>query len=228
LKYLIEYEKREAVRWLGHLDVLRVFERAVRRSGLPVVYSQGFNPRQRIAFASALGVGATAGAEPAMIELRDPLDPPSVLDALNAVLPPGFRVTSAVSVPDADARRLINSYDRAELRLACDCDLTVDDAAVRSAARRLMERDHYVIAREVEGRRREVDVRAYLQELDAEVDRPGSVTIRATVAIGQAGTLRPAELVTAFTDGAMPLELRSAHRVRVFCSNRAAETDQEI
>src|SRR5205823_11627002 len=57
MKYLITFEKGESARWLGHLDILRTFERAIRRAELPIAFSTGFNPREKIAFASALGVG---------------------------------------------------------------------------------------------------------------------------------------------------------------------------
>ena len=69
MKYLVTFEKGESVRWLGHLDLLRTFERAIRRAELPIAFSAGFNPRERLAFASALGVGVTGEAELATIEL---------------------------------------------------------------------------------------------------------------------------------------------------------------
>ena len=47
MKYLITFEKGESVRWLGHLDILRTFERAIRRADLPIAFTAGFNPRER-------------------------------------------------------------------------------------------------------------------------------------------------------------------------------------
>jgi len=61
-KYLLTFEKAEPVRWLGHLDILRTFERAIRRAALPIAFSNGFNPRERIAFASALSTGRAPGS----------------------------------------------------------------------------------------------------------------------------------------------------------------------
>jgi len=57
-KYLFNFEKGESVRWLGHLDILRTFERAIRRAGLPIAFSNGFNPRERLVFASALSTSS--------------------------------------------------------------------------------------------------------------------------------------------------------------------------
>jgi radical SAM-linked protein len=215
VKYLIEFQKLEAVRWLGHLDVLRAFERAVRRSGLPVAFTQGFNPRQRIAFASALGVGVTAEAEPAILELRESLLPQVVTDALNEALPPGFRITGSEPVPDEDARRLLNSYDRAELRIVCECNPAVGAGDAEAAVQRLMSREAVPVAREAERRRRDLDLRPFLVSLAARPDTPERVVVDATVTLGQNGTARPAEIVAALGEELPGLTLRSAHRVRL-------------
>ena len=45
MKFLLTFEKGETARWLGHLDILRTFERAIRRAELPIAFSAGFNPR---------------------------------------------------------------------------------------------------------------------------------------------------------------------------------------
>src|SRR2546426_2254200 len=95
MKYLILFEKGDSARWLGHLDILRTFERAIRRAELPIAFSSGFNPRERIAFASALSVGVTASAEPATVELTDPVAPEELVERLNAKLPPGIQLRHA-------------------------------------------------------------------------------------------------------------------------------------
>src|SRR5258706_12724738 len=99
MKYLITFEKGESVRWLGHLDILRTFERAIRRADLPIAFSTGFNPRERIAFANALSTGVTGAAELATIEFTEAVDPPNLIESLNEKLPPGIRLLSAQEIP---------------------------------------------------------------------------------------------------------------------------------
>src|SRR5262249_28154123 len=108
MKYLITFEKGESARWLGHLDILRTFERAIRRAELPIAFSSGFNPREKIVFASALGVGVTGAAEPATLELTEALPPDILVQRLNEKLPPGIRLRSAEEIPDAGSRDLLN------------------------------------------------------------------------------------------------------------------------
>lgn len=60
IRLFLSISKGEELRFLGHLDYLRTMERAIMRSGLPVAFSEGFNPHMKISMDSALGVGVTA------------------------------------------------------------------------------------------------------------------------------------------------------------------------
>lgn len=90
----------EVGRYISHLDVLRTMQRAIRRSRLPIVYSAGFNPIPKIAFASALPVGVTSEAEYADLQMQNPIAVAEVKDRLNQVLPGGFQIKAAVELPD--------------------------------------------------------------------------------------------------------------------------------
>ena len=86
----------ERLKYLAHLDVLRLFERALKRSGLPVAYTQGFNPRQKIVFGLPMAVGLTSSAEYADIEFAGDLAPEAFISRLNQVLPDGIKVLDAM------------------------------------------------------------------------------------------------------------------------------------
>src|SRR5947209_17229703 len=120
-KYLFTFQKTETVRWLGHLDILRTFERAIRRAALPIAFSSGFNPRERISFASALSTGVTGAAEPAILELTEPVAPDDIRARLNAALPPAIQLGACEEIPDAGSRDLLNAYDRADYEVICPC-----------------------------------------------------------------------------------------------------------
>ena len=70
------FAKRESLKYISHLDLARTWERVFRRAGLPVVYSQGFNPRPRFQIAAALPVGVTGQSELLDIWLSEPLQTP--------------------------------------------------------------------------------------------------------------------------------------------------------
>jgi hypothetical protein len=101
-RILLRFTKGKSLRFVGHLDLMRAFERAMRRSRFPVGYSQGFNPRPRMAFASALTLGATSECELCQLELAEDLTEERLraeLDALGRHLPPGLDVLGAWAIP---------------------------------------------------------------------------------------------------------------------------------
>lgn len=101
----VRFAKYGAVKFIGHLDVLRYFQKAVRRSGLKIAYSQGFHPHQIMSFASPLGVGITSEGEYMDMELVADYTPQEIVDALNSAMVEGFTVLSARILPDPENGR---------------------------------------------------------------------------------------------------------------------------
>ncbi|MDO5499884.1 MAG: TIGR03936 family radical SAM-associated protein [Propionibacteriaceae bacterium] len=93
----IRYAKRGRARFTSHRDFARAFERALRRAGIPMAYSSGFNPHPRISFANAAPTGAATESEYLEIGLAEVCDPAKVRDALDAALPPGLDVLTVVA-----------------------------------------------------------------------------------------------------------------------------------
>ena len=94
----LTYSKTGAIRYTGHLDLYRVWERAIRRSHLPVAFSNGFHPLVRMAMACALPLGFTSQGELIDLWLVDPMDPADVVAGLSPALPPGLSLLHAEMV----------------------------------------------------------------------------------------------------------------------------------
>lgn len=101
----IQFAKYGAMKFIGHLDVMRYFQKAVRRTGLPIVYSQGYHPHQIMSFASPLGVGITSDSEYMDIELSEELSPQEIVTCLHAVMTEGFAVTGCRILPEPENGR---------------------------------------------------------------------------------------------------------------------------
>lgn len=93
------YARGNELRYLSHLDMLRLFQRAMRRAGLPLLYTRGYSPRPRLSLAAPLPVGVTASKEYGEIYLEGPLSPVSFCRRLGGQLSKGLTVTGAVAVP---------------------------------------------------------------------------------------------------------------------------------
>jgi radical SAM-linked protein len=93
-RYRVQFSKLEDARFFGHLELASIVQRAVKRAGLTVKYSQGFNPSMRLAFDNALPVGMESEEEYFTIFLDRNLSPAAIQTALNQQLPAGLTVTN--------------------------------------------------------------------------------------------------------------------------------------
>ena len=94
----LKFAKGGVIKYISHLDLTRAWERIFRRAGLPLVYSQGFNPRPRFQIAAGLPVGVTSRAELLDVWLMQPLELEETLARLKAVSPLGLEILEAVEV----------------------------------------------------------------------------------------------------------------------------------
>lgn len=90
--YRLKFEKIGMIKYIGHLDLLRVFQRSINRSNLPISYSNGFNPHQIISFALPLSLGFETYGDYLEIELDENLSKEFIMNNLNDTLPKGLRI----------------------------------------------------------------------------------------------------------------------------------------
>lgn len=93
MKYIVEFSKSEEVKYVSHLDVIRMFNRTMRRCDLPMSYSQGFNPHSLMTFAHPLGVGISSNCELVKIDFETEID--NLTEILNTGFPPGFKALNS-------------------------------------------------------------------------------------------------------------------------------------
>lgn len=86
------FEKMGTARFISHLDLMRLFQRAFKRAGLPLTHTQGFNPRPSVSIALPLSLGAESHCELLDFDLESPVAPEEIRDRLNAALIDGIRV----------------------------------------------------------------------------------------------------------------------------------------
>ena len=128
----ISISKDEPLRFLGHLDFLRTMERALRRSALPIAYSEGFNPHMKVSYDTALAVGMTADPYYMDVELETPLAADDVRAKLAPQLPAGIRLTAMRTVEDGEAKLMaFSNYET--FRIIGPQRGEVDGAAVARA-----------------------------------------------------------------------------------------------
>ena len=95
LKLKVVFSKVSDARFISHLDLVRLFQRAARRSGMPVTMTRGFSPRLKISITRALKLGVESSGEEAVFHMDQDVRPEDFADAMNAKLPAGIRIVSA-------------------------------------------------------------------------------------------------------------------------------------
>lgn len=117
IKLRIKFKRDDELRFLSHLDQMRMFTRAFRRAHLPIAFSQGFNPHPIMSFANALSVGMTSDCEYIEVGLdledTDSVNTNQILKKLRKVVPKGIRIEEIISLPknSKSLTRLIDSAD---------------------------------------------------------------------------------------------------------------------
>lgn len=100
MKIRIKFRKWGAMKFIGHLDMMRYFQKAVRRAKIDICYSEGFSPHQIMSFAAPLGVGITSDGEYFDIEVHSTKSTGESIRALNAAMVDGVEVIGYVLLPD--------------------------------------------------------------------------------------------------------------------------------
>lgn len=100
MKIRIKFAKYGALRFIGHLDVMRFFQKAIRRAGIDVAYSGGYSPHQIMTFAAPLGVGMCSMGEYMDIEIHSHQGSANLMDRLQRACPPGIDILSVKALPE--------------------------------------------------------------------------------------------------------------------------------
>ena len=188
---LLVFKKGERVRHLGLLDLQRTMQRALRRSGLPVSYSNGFNPHINMAFASALSSGIPGEAEILDVQLAEDVTEEACFAAMKSALPP--------DLPPVRVRLVENSFpkcgrllERASYRFRIPA---VQAEAVVSAIPGFLSRQEIPALRKSKTRETIVNIRPMIHRLTGKLLPDGSAEAEATVSFTEAETLKPDLLV---------------------------------
>lgn len=100
MKVRVKFSKTGNMKFVGHLDVMRYFQKVNRRAGIDIAYSGGFSPHQIMSFASPLGLGLTSEGEYLDMELNSSGTSAMMMERMNAVMAEGFEVTGFRKLPD--------------------------------------------------------------------------------------------------------------------------------
>lgn len=188
-KVRLKWEKKEEVRFTSHLDVIRMFERSVRRSKIPVAYSLGFNPHQKIAFGPPLPLGFISDSEYLDLQLEEPYAD-GFFHLLNRSLPPGFKFLEAKPIfgKTQSLSAMINSASYVMVT-----DKPVSE--LKEKMEKILEGKSFLIKRGTKSERKEIDIRYNVIDLNLEEMEKGT-RLKMILRIQGGDYARPEEILS--------------------------------
>lgn len=191
MRILAVFEKGERIRHIGHLDIQRCVQRGLRRSGLPVAYSNGFNPHILVTFASALSTGACGTREIMDVTMAEPTDAAVFLEKMNRAMPPEMQLKEARAVDQKHPALMA-------LLQAARYDLKIRDpdksAALIEAISAMMARETVPAMRKTKTALRECDIKPLIYELQG-----GNGHVFATLGLTEREACKPGMLMEALS-----------------------------
>ncbi len=186
-KYMVHYSRTGDICYLGHLEILQVVFRSLRRAEIVTHFSQGFNPSPKVSFGPALPVGTESLDEFFIMDLPKPLKhPDNTAKSLNDKLPPGLKVFAIELHSGRIAQNMLVSYT-----LTLDRPLTKQE---KKSAENFTASAHCLIAKTRKGKTKKIDIRPLIKAF--EITETHSVTLTMFNAATQPG-IKPAEAIKA-------------------------------
>lgn len=212
-KWRVVFSKTGMGKYISHLDLLRCFTRAIQRSGLPVVYSQGFNPHQKMTFSLPLPIGVTSGCETVDIQFEDSVDGKEIMTKLNANLPMDIKVLS-VAPPNMNA-----------------ADITSAEYQMRALTAELLDKDslknffgagEILVTKKTKKKgEKQVNLLDYVKAWEITSAEKNCFDIRVVLSAGGEMNLKPDILASAIEEFLSPFEISDweIHRTKIFCKD---------
>lgn len=187
MKVRIRFEKLGHMKFIGHLDLMRYFQKAIRRAKLPIKYSEGFSPHQIMSFASPLGIGMESFSEYMDIELIEKVNSKEAIQILNDNMVEGIQILDFLELSD-DAKNSMSIVDSADYRVVFYESLNKKE--IEFVIKDLLSSNEIFIEKKSKDKLKEVDIRANIYELKVEDDKD----IFMNIGSGSSNSLKP-ELV---------------------------------
>jgi len=195
LKIRIKFEKNGSMKYIGHLDVMRYFQKVMRRADVNIAYSSGFSPHQIMSFASPLGLGITSSGEYMDIEVMSTDSSEIMVSKLNEVMVDGIRVLSYKLLPD-DAKNAMSIIAGAEYSVKFnDKYFSFDSEEIKKDIEDFINKDTIEVIKKTKKSEKLVDIKPMIEDLSVTDEE-----IHMFLSAGSENNLKPELVIKAFCE----------------------------
>jgi len=211
----VKFGRGQELKYISHLDLMRLWERALRRAGMPIAYSQGFNPRPRLSIAAPLPIGVTSKGELIDIFVAWRASPSFFTKAVAAKLPPGIEILEIKEIwPNLPSLQSQVRYAEYQVEIESERELKEVQLAIRS----LLGREHLPWQHIRDKQVRKYDLRALIHDLWLEDWHGTRCTLGMRLRTDSGGAGRPEQVTLALGFAQQP---QSIHRTKLILAGQA-------
>lgn len=166
----IKFQKYGVMKFIGHLDMMRYFQKAIRRADIDIAYSEGYSPHQIMSFAAPLGVGVTSDGEYLDIEVKSSKSSKASMQALNETMAEGITILEYRKLPDTakTSMSLVAAADYLVYQKPGYCPLAGTSAQLQAKVEAFYEgQSHIFITKQTKKREIEMDLKPLIYEMKA-------------------------------------------------------------
>ena len=200
MKIRMQFAKYGRMLYIGHLDVMRYFQKALRRAEVPMVFTKGFSPHPILSFAAPLVVGIESGAEYADLEVYESGSSAEMIEKLNRAMVPGMEIIDWRQIPD-DAPNAMSSVAAADYCLTFRAGKGPENMdEYLDGLERFLQNESILIEKKTKKGSRELDIRPLIYEYKLQKGDEPAVFLQ--VCTGSVDNLKPELVLAAYHDAA--------------------------
>ena len=190
----MKFKKHGCMKFIGHLDIMRYFQKAIRRADIDIAYSEGFSPHMIMSFAAPLGVGLTSEGEYVDLQVNSCASSKAAVDALNSVMVEGMEVVSFKLLPE-NVKNAMSSVAAADYFVKWREGYVPENWEEKFNA--FLQKEEMLIVKKTKRSEAEVDLKPMLYKTEL---RDGGIFMQ--VACGSVNNLKPELVMEAFAKDA--------------------------
>ena len=169
MKVRIKFTKEGPMKFVGHLDTMRYFQKAIRRAELPIAFSGGYSPHMIMSFAAPLGVGVTSTGEYFDMELTATIPTDEICQRLNSQMVDGIHVLSARQVEDGKASKAMSLVAAADYLVEFRPGKAPADGW-QTRITEFLKQPEILVTKETKKGEKQVDIRPFIYKMNLQND----------------------------------------------------------
>ena len=199
-RYFIEFSKQGYIKYISHLDLQRLFKRSFRRVGIPIDYSEGYNPHPKMGFVQPLSLGYTTSQDYLEFHTKEPIRVDIMRSELRDVMPQGIDIINIKEL-DIKPKSLASCVVAAVYEISLPMNYRSRSEDVEKLVNKYMSQDGILAEKREKKTKKmvEVDIKNKIQSISVDKNIDGNIVLIMKLDAGSNSNLSPEQVISSFT-----------------------------